>query len=251
MLTASGDRMRWRSGWQRAARGGALASRYMQETLRISTLAAYWPLNEGSGITSARDWSPNAKTGTHSGSLTVGAELIPGTGASRSFPGSSGVSTACGLATNATDNFTLELWCRPTLPHGSGGVNGGMLVMNGLNTNGYGIGIGTGVFAIGSKLTMLFGGIDFYDTGYTMPTSGALYHLVMVRNSGTAQMYVNGAATGNSRTTTPGTPTTETRIGGYSDPGYEALGTIGHVAIYTSALSATVIAYRYALGLTG
>lgn len=238
------------SGWPRPA--GA----YADLVLATAGLVGYWKLDEAAGATTARDSSPNGYHMTHTGaSITPGASpgLVPGATCTN-YASATGASTrrTAGPATTVTDNWTIEAWAAPyALPNPGWAGNGGMIMMNGLNSNGYGLGIGSGGFGSGSGLTVLFGGVSFWYPGYTFPTAGVPYHVAAVRRSGTTSAYVNGVQVGSTTATAPPTPTGYVEIGGYAGDGYQFRGKVGHVAVYNQPLTAAQILAHYTTGLAG
>ena len=148
------------------------------------------------------------------------------------------------LATTATNDWTMSAWINPsTLPQTAAmAVSNGS--DNGIAGNGYAFGIGNGSDGTGSKLTALFGGVAFIDSGYTFPAANAWYHVVMTRVGGTTRFYVNGVQTPNTSSATPATPATHFRIGAQDGVRYFS-GSIDDVRVYDKALSLAEVTDLY------
>ena len=229
------------------------AGAYADLVLATAGLVGYWKLNEPAGATTARDSSPNGYHMTHTGAITPGYSpgLIPGFTAT-AYAGNSGDRTKITKpVTTVVDNWAMEAWITCTLPQSNWAGEGGMIMQVGTNGNGYGMGIGAGTFGPGSRLYYLRGGIAWHDSGYTLPTSGATYHIVVARVGGTTRFYSNGVEVGSSFASAPSTPATQTDIGGYSADGQQFRGRIGHAAVYAQGLSAAQILAHYNAGLAG
>ena len=59
---------------------------------------------------------------------------------------------------------------------------------------------------MGSELYILYGGVQWFATGYNLPSTNQWYHIALVRANGTASIYVNGIQRGNTSTLVPKTP---------------------------------------------
>lgn len=158
--------------------------------------------------------------------------------------------------TTAVDNVSMGFWFN------SPGSNSLIRVYNGNDSN---TGMGPQVYPDGTNATLacLHGGIGWFGTH----TAGFSYNVwnscIYVRSSGTAQLYLNGVASGASWTNTPNTPTGTGVFGVaslYSSSTDLAPMKAAEAFMYTRALSASEItaigANRYSplfypLGLVG
>ncbi|HEX5220507.1 MAG TPA: phosphatidylinositol-specific phospholipase C domain-containing protein [Verrucomicrobiae bacterium] len=127
----------------------------------------------------------------------LGLTFTPGT------YGTNGLITGLDGSTAITDNFGIELWVKPSALSGNQ-----CLAYNG-NTGGAGSG-GWGLYLIGNQYYGLFGGVDLI--GSATASAGVWTHLALVRNNGTATLYVNGVASGTSAAT-PGVPLGRCAVG--------------------------------------
>jgi flagellin-like protein len=151
-----------------------------------------------------------------------------------------------GKATDARNNWTIEAWVYPSLLN-----QHGYWVYNGNDSGGYGLGMGTSTgIGLGSKLIGLFGSVPPYiDSGYTFPSAGTWYHVVMKRGSGTTYFYVNRAQTGTTSTSTPNAPYNYLTMGNELDvkntPNRFFNGLIDEVRISNSARSTQWVSTGY------
>ena len=128
--------------------------------------------------------------------------------------GSTDKVAAPGLAFSSTDNFTLEAYVRPAALPTAGFetiINNGF--DNGTTGNGLALGIGGPGGAGGSKLIVLLSGLQFFDTGFTLPAAGQWYHVAVTRRSGTTFAYVDGVQAPNTTTATPLAPSGQFTVG--------------------------------------
>jgi hypothetical protein len=149
-----------------------------------------------------------------------------------------------GRATNVQDNWTIEAWINPGILN-----QFSLAVYNGNDAGGYGFGIGNGAGDFGSKLSGLYGFVAWIDSGYTFPSAGAWYHVVMTRASGTAYFYVNGTQTAGTSVSTPNAPNNYLTIGnqldGSNTPFRYFNGIIDEVRISSTPRSADWIKTEY------
>lgn len=94
------------------------------------------------------------------------------------------------VSTNV-DNFGIEAWVNPASV-----VSGQIIVYNGNTAT-----TGWGILVSGSTYSAIFGGHTIFGTDTAV--AGTWTHVALVRNNGTATLYVNGVASG----TSPATPT--------------------------------------------
>ncbi len=120
--------------------------------------------------------------------------------------GTTDLVTSVGPAFTQTDNFTLEAWVKPAalptsafqviISNGNDGTTG--------SGSGMALGIGSGTSAGGgSKLSVLFNGVQFFDPGLTLPTANQWYHVAVTRRAGTTFAYLDGVQGAGTTTVTP------------------------------------------------
>lgn len=171
-----------------------------------SNFKGVWHLPNGTILT-VNDSTINAVNGTNNGATATSGKIDGGA----AFNGSTQYITTAN-PTTVIDNWTMEGWVKPAaLPQFAG------IFYNGSdNLNGYGFNISNGGTVSGSKLGSLVGSISWLDSGYTFPSSGSWYWVIMKRESGTIKYYVNSSQTANTQTSTPLTPTTNLTIGKFN-----------------------------------
>lgn len=218
--------------------GGTGAPTFNNLTVSTSGLAAYWKLDDATGST-ASDSSGNGHDGAISGAVwsAAVAPVAFSDSASLSFDGSGDVVNAP-LATTATDNVTLSAWAR-----WAGGLAAGQTIVYNGNSgaSGYGLFLDQ---PSGNKIVALIGGKIIYYTNATLPTDGTWKNVVLVRRSGTWELYVNGVQQGFTNgpaTIAPNVPTSGTYIGNTGTLNGSYNGFIDDVRIYNRALSTTEI----------
>jgi hypothetical protein len=149
-------------------------------------------------------------------------ELGPGGGASQSN------------WSTVTDNFSVELWFKPTsitddnqvIFSNTSGANGWALT---INQNG--------------KLQVVINGSTYLAESATALELGTWYHIVVERRNGQWRYYINGEIdTPNAGTTAPSSGSTTMNIGGSSD----LTASIGDVSYWEQALTGSEVAEHYA-----
>ncbi|MDB6065475.1 MAG: putative outer rane adhesin like protein, partial [Pedosphaera sp.] len=113
---------------------------------------------------------------------------------------SGGANASGALLTNVTDNFGLEGWFKPT------STSGNHCLMYSGNTGNS----GWGVMQVGNTFQGLFGGVTFFGSGAVSLNTWT--HVALVRNAGTATLYVNGVSAGTT-TSTPNASSGKFAIG--------------------------------------
>jgi len=112
------------------------------------------------------------------------------------------------LPMTAIDNITQEMWIKPAV-FKSGDVNSGSQIPisygfdDGLSFAGTN---GMSVALVGSELYILYSGVQWFATGYNLPSTNQWYHIALVRANGVASIYVDGIQRGNTSTIVPKTP---------------------------------------------
>jgi alpha-tubulin suppressor-like RCC1 family protein len=156
-----------------------------------------------------------------SGVSAEAAARVGSTVAMRNFTGTylTGVTL-----TNLTDNFGLEAWVKPAV------LSGNQCIAYNGNT----ASSGWGIFLVGSTVQGRFGTTFFGSAAVSLNTWS---HVAIVRNAGTATLYVNGVAAGTT-TTAPSAPSGNFGVA-KSPPAYtaEALadGYVDEVRFFTFA----------------
>ena len=154
---------------------------------------ALWHLEETGTTTGTTlyDATANAKNGTTTGTPNVVDGIF---GKARYFDGVDDYVNIGSSVTSAVDNFTLSAWFkRPSAPAPSA-----MIIQNGNNSGGYGIGIGSDGAPLGIYNSIVW---QSFSTNGLTGASG-LYnlvspvdtwtHIALVRNNGTTVGYMNG-----------------------------------------------------------
>lgn len=206
----------------------------------------FYPCQEISGTAAASGLSGGAN-GTYSAGAGL-ALATPGPinrSPSVGFTTSSNNSMSAAIASNATNNITIECWHRL---NSIAGVQCPIYYGN-AGANGFGI-LSTYSGAAG-HLSGLCGGINFQSTNTTLST-GVWHHLVMRRSSGTWSLWVDGVSqtiTANG-SQAPVAPIGSMWVG--SDNFSSACpGGVAYAAHYAYALADDRIVYHYLAGLNG
>lgn len=235
-----------------AARFDAAPSRQpYREAVQASRPWGWWRLGEASGTT-LNDASGNGRTGTTSGSVTrLQSGIVAGDTASE-FGGGSGCATI-GTGVNNPTTFSLEAWFKTTSTTGgwivgSSGVAGVSAYNSSHDRNIYMTDAGALVFGTwnGSSVDSITTASAYND--------GAWHHVVATLSSAGQRLYVDGALTGTSPSTTAESGTRYWKIGcngiGTDWPSYPSsywfTGTLDEVAIYDQALDAQTVARHFA-----
>ncbi len=229
----------------------SLPSQIMQDSPSF-----YWPLNESSGTT-ALDVSGNARNGTYNGSPTLNqpgpAGLVSVTfDAVDDFISSS----YAGMSTSAV---TLDCWTKPDTQVDAAATLVGRQSYYATAVTDFPIRIG--VTSAGQFNALFDSGNDFsQDTTLLDPTTATVgrwyYVAATFTQNGTSYLYVNGVAVASattnyalaagSRNWSVGRASFENG-GGVGDSSYK--GSIAHVAVFASALSADRIMSHYKAGI--
>lgn len=127
------------------------------------------------------------------------------------------------VVSTAVDNFGLEAWVKPNTT-----AAGTYFIAD----NGFAGSGGWGLYQSGGSYVAFFGGLAVFGSGIASP--GTWVHLALVRDSGTATLYVNGIAAGNS-SVTPNPVTGGFAIGATPQPPATAFfnGTIDELRVFT------------------
>ena len=198
-------------------------------------LVCYW-----TGDGNANDLSGQGNNGTWTGTEAYATGKF---GNAFSFNGSNFVHSDTPATTNV-DNWTISAWVNP---NGSNGY----IVMNGANAStspsddgGYGF------YLNNNKLGAMYASVKFFDSGYTFPSTGVWYYVVMERANGTTKFYVNGEQVGNTFSGAQYTPIAPTQLNiatGNNNGEGSFSGLIDEVMLYSRALSADEIKSLYGM----
>lgn len=220
------------------------ASQNVTGTSLDSSLVGMWSF-DGKDIsgTTVYDRSGGGVNGTISGAT----KTIGKVGQALKFNGTSDTVSLSASPTLVGNNFTLASWVKPELPQASG-----MVIYNGDDAAGYGIGVGATGDGSGSILFGLYGQVAWLDSGATL-TNGRWTHIAMVRRDNTTYFYIDGVQDDTTFSSTPGFPTaTKASIGFVYNtsnaPFRYYKGLVDEARVYNRALSATEIKQLYLMG---
>jgi hypothetical protein len=200
------------------------------------TTVAYWRMGEndpgavsGGFCTNTVDWFfGRILTNTPVAGVypvytnNVGPQAALATGSQLSLALAGGQHGVGAVVPSLTDNFGVEAWVYPT------DTTGGAVVYDG-NTGSS----GWGIYQSGPNYAGLFGSVQFF--GSAPVTLNTWTHVALVRNNGTATLYVNGVPAG-SLTLAPLNPAGNFLVGANNSGGESFSGLIDEVRIFTFAL---------------
>jgi hypothetical protein len=198
-----------------------------------SSIAGYWPLNEGSGSTFAAAYG--SPSGTVNSGTTWTSSTPTGTGYALRFNhsanGGSGSNATVGVSFSGS--VTLEAWIYITSHADYDSIfSDGSAAFRYLINPGLHPYIDAGIHS------------DYEFTGFTF-SQNTWYHIAMVISGGTATLYVNGNAWSGSTTTGVQNPfSRSTLVMGTSD-GHPFNGYIDEPAVWNRALSAAEVLAHY------
>lgn len=226
-------------GYSRAARVSGLS---YQGVILGDKPVAYWPLNETSG-TLANDLSGNGYNGTYEGAYTLSASGVELSGGQVNVPDIAQI-------TPSLTSFTLECWYNTQSTADSSYPTLITIGASGAAAN-------TGVFLYIMSTQVLAGGL----AGQTTTTLGAtaavpttdFWLANVVFTAGSAQLYLNGKATGTAVQYSPAiTQNGANQLGQSLAEGSgnaPFLGSMKQVAVYPNALTAAQIQNHYNAGI--
>jgi hypothetical protein len=195
-------------------------------------LVAYYPFAAG---------NLNDATGNGHNLINYGATPCPDRfgreNEAFSFNGSASIASSSAPLTQI-DNWTLTAWIQPAVFSSQEQYAVCMGYDNGDTGNGYAFGLSSG-----NDVTGFFGGVNGYTSGYLLQTTNKWYQIVMVRNSGSTLIYVNGETTTNTSPDVPIAPTTFS-IGSANGLRYFN-GAINDVRVYNRALAPSEVSELY------
>lgn len=218
--------------------------------------AAYWPLNELSG-TDVQDYSGGGHTATNNTGIALGvagprppayAGFQSGKTAYQ-FDGVSGyVDCSTGPSLAGTTDFTIEAWINTT-------ATAAGQILQQRDPNGYNGEYMLAVTATGTISWTVYGnGYQFNFSTMKKVNDGAWHHVAAVRSGTVGTVYIDGspAASQTSATIAPLDATIKTFIGAdVRGSSTYFNGQICDVAIYTTALSPSRLAYHAYTGQQG
>jgi hypothetical protein len=166
-----------------------------------SNYKGVWHLPNGSSL-SGTDSTSNANNLSNNGSPAAGTGQIDG---AASYNGSS-ENYSLTVPTTALDNWTISAWAQTSAPSTLQGV-----MQNGWD-DGVTTGGGYGILSYLGDWQGIMDGVVILDSTKAVPTNTWNY-VVFTRNAGTAQMYVNGVASGGTSASTPNVPARGVSLG--------------------------------------
>jgi hypothetical protein len=206
------------------------------DAILLDNPTAVWQMNDASApfvdSVGSNDLTVN------SGSVTAQTgSVVPGEDALQFDPGG-GVLTGVRPAgfSGKTDNFALEV----LIAIGTTQANGLAFFVGDPFTTGYGIFISANASgSAGRRIQGFYQGVGFVNSTIDM-SDDVVYHIVMERDSGTTQLYVDGSAAGATSASSPG--------GSPGDLVYFALNDaiMGFAATYDAPIGPTAIAAHFA-----
>ena len=178
--------------------------------------------NPGNATSVAAVNSPTLDLTNRAGSPTYGSGA-PAIASSLSMDFDPGeyYTTGGTVPTTATDNFGIEAWVNRDSFTGNQGI-----AWNG--------NAGWGLYSINNDLLGHLNGAGDVGTGGATVLTGEWFHVALVRDSGTATLYLNGTPNGSTHLGTPSMPTGSFHVGqiGGAPAGFESDGKIDHVRVF-------------------
>jgi hypothetical protein len=229
---------RFISSLQQASCHQNLTSNYAQAVLANSPVG-YWQMQECSGDlldSSGGGFTMQRIIGLQIYHQTSTPLTATDTYSIESAGGTIYQTNAVGVPTTAVNNCSMELWIKLVTPYVTQDQQ--LILYNGSSgTNGWGLMLGTN-----RQLQLLRGGIASSGAS-TAIVDDVWTHIVMVRDSGTWKLYLQGALDSGAGfgSGAPNTPT----VGAFTSGGAVQRQTC-HMAIYATALSSTQVSNHYA-----
>ncbi|MCL4384524.1 hypothetical protein M1116_03655, partial [Patescibacteria group bacterium] len=206
-----------------------------------NNLEAYWNLDEV-GTTAV-----NSVLGATNNGKAIGTTIIAGQiNNARSFNGTSDYISGLSSPDSTLTNWTMTAWVKLNSTN-----QAGLIAYNGNDSGGYGLAVsGTGG-ANGNTYMVLLGGVNWYSSGTTLPSTSPWYFLAITRDTSTIRFYVNGSASPNTYINAPKTITSSLfSIGAEYDTNNNPYryfnGSIDDVRYYNRTLSSSEISQLYA-----
>ncbi len=177
----------------------------------------------GNATSVAAVGSPTLDLSIRVGSPTYSSSTPgPGSSLSMDFDPGEYYRTNGTVATTATNNFGIEAWVNRDSFSGNQGIA--------WNGNG-----GWGLLTRGTDILGHLNNVGDVGTGGATVSTGAWFHVALVRDNGLATLYLNGVANGSTSAGTPATPSGSVFIGqiGTAPASFNSDGKIDHVRIFT------------------
>lgn len=217
---------------------------YEEEVLSDNPIL-YWKMNDtGGGATDSS--SSGTNTGTYTNPLTKGQPAIVlngGTTVSGSGSSTSKLQSDSGSVGVGSGAYTIEWWFKPSTPTLS--PNNGIGDSRAVSSVAF-----LSQYISGGSLRITFNAVLIWDSITTpaIPAGtlevGSIYHLVVTYDGTNARMYNNGSLLVGP--TAAGTISWQRLLIGTTSRRWD--GTYGHVALYTSALTAERVLAHYDAG---
>ncbi len=208
----------------------------------------YWRLGESSG-TAAADSSATQNAGTYFGSVTQGATgLIEGT--SNTAADFNGGTVASDTQFSDPRTYSVEAWFQTTT------TQGGKIIGFGNYRDRFSDNYDRHVY-MQDDGRLVFGtwtGQTNTITSAAPYNDGKRHHVVAMQSSAGMKLYVDGTLVGTNPQTAAQSYSGYWKIGGdptWGSSSYHFAGRIDEAAVYSDALSATVVANHYSLGTGG
>lgn len=214
---------------------------YVGDILATTGLVSLWTLSESTGAAAgdARVYAPGTLAGGYQRGLAAGVPNEPGMHAT-ALNGASGYMAASGADLHPGDTVSFECWYRrrttgSTQTLWSGGASD-------LEVR----------FTASDLIAIVKQGVSIvWSTSAAFTDTSAWHHLVVTKSGSTRAIYVDGVvrnASGTNATIVAGSGTVN--IGRVTTPGQYFAGSLQHVAIYSTALSAATVLAHHRQGLS-
>lgn len=210
------------------------AGLYISQFIFAQTPVAYYPFNGN-----AND-AIGFLNGTVNGA-TLTADRFGNANRAYSFDGVNDNITFSQPWTTLTDNFTISVWLKPN-------SLGGSILTNGQNSYPAPTGYSGYSIKFGTRPVGDMNGVASFNGGVDVLTVGNWFHIVLVRDNGTAKLYVNGELQPNTINNGPYIPATSAIIGSLNNGVDFVNGSIDEVKIYNTALADQQISDLYNKG---
>jgi hypothetical protein len=219
----------------------ATASAYNDVVVQSSP-AAYWPLDDPAGSSTAADVTGNGHDASLFGGVTPGSPPLITTGTSFSIDGT-GYLAPQNSGALLTSPVSFELWAEPTA------VGSYQTIMSDEGDNGSN-GYGFRLRAEGSYWFVM-GGAGYGEAASSAPgvaQNGQVAYLVGTFDGSTLNLYVNGVLAGTIASTRTPNSNLPLNIGRFPDGQEYFSGSIDEVAVYNHVLSPAEVLNHYCVG---
>lgn len=219
---------------------GAVSLPYGATVLADSPLLD-WKVDESSGTTAA-DSSGHSKAGTYNGSPTLGGSPLINAGTAVTFGSGKYVSLAA-EASLSTASYSVEVWIQTT----------STAQMNAVTrygaSNGSRYRIKANWASVGTVTVQNDDNFQAVTSTTTTLNDGLPHHIVMVQDSTTLYLYVDGVLEASTASTPSGGTASEAlNLGSDNAGGTNWVGKLDEFAVYGYALSASQVGTHYAAG---